>query len=417
MKIFFSVGEPSGDLHGANLIRRLREQAPEVQVTGFGGPRMAAAGCHLLADLTELAVMWFLRVILNLHRFWLYYRMAKRFFRDHRPDAVVLIDYPGFNWWIARAAKRHQIPVFYYGVPQMWAWAPWRIRKMRRLVDHVLCKLPFEAQWFQQRGCQATYVGHPYFDQLAEQVLDQAFVSELDRESGPLITILPGSRTQEVLGNLPWFLKTAGLIQRRVPEARFAIASFNERQAEIACRMVVDSTLDAEIYVGRTAELIQASECCLACSGSVSLELLFYAKPSLILYWAKRFGLNVAKRWFIKVRFITLVNLLAARDPFLPPGQRYDLTAASAEDVPLPEYLTSEDPSRAMADRIVQWLNDDMAYQRRRKRLLDLKRQHVDTGASRTAAAYILRVLNGPVLAPTPEAEPKVTATSTRRSA
>lgn len=417
MNIFFSVGEPSGDLHGANLIRQLQQQAPHVKCTGFGGPRMAAAGCHLLADLTELAIMWFLRVFLNLHRFWWYYRMAKRYFREHRPDAVVLIDYPGFNWWIARAANSHQIPVFYYGVPQMWAWAPWRVRKMRRLVDHVLCKLPFEAQWFQQRGCQATYVGHPYFDQLAEQVLDQGFVAELDRESGPLITILPGSRTQEVLGNLPWFLKTAGLIQRRVPEARFAIASFNERQAEIACRMVVDAALDAQVFVGRTPELIQASECCLACSGSVSLELLYYAKPSLILYWAKRFGLSVATRWFIKVRFITLVNLLAARDPFLPPGQRYDQTEASGDNVPLPEYLTCEDPSRAMADRIVRWLNDDTLYQRRRKQLLDLKRQHVDTGASRTAAAYVLRVLNGPALVPAPETQPTMAACPDRRSA
>jgi hypothetical protein len=93
---------------------------------------MAAAGCQLLADLTELAVMWFLRVVLNLHRFWSFYRSARLYFRDQRPDAVVLIDYPGFNWWIARAAKRYEIPVFYYGVPQMWAWAPWRVRKMRR---------------------------------------------------------------------------------------------------------------------------------------------------------------------------------------------------------------------------------------------------------------------------------------------
>jgi lipid-A-disaccharide synthase len=417
MKIFFSVGEPSGDLHGANLIRQLRQQAPDVQCVGFGGPRMAAAGCQLLADLTELAVMWFLRAVLNLHRFWFLYRSAKRYFRDQRPDAVVLIDYPGFNWWIARAAKRYEIPVFYYGVPQMWAWAPWRVRKMRRLVDHVLCKLPFEAHWFQQRGCQATYVGHPYFDQLSGQTLDQAFLSEMRRDGEPLITILPGSRTQEVLANLPWLLKTAALIQRRLGNARFAVASFNERQAEIACRMVADSMLAAEVFVGRTGELIQASRCCLACSGSVSLELLFYTKPSLILYWVQRFPLRVATRLFIKVRFITLVNLLADANPFLSPGQHYDASAASADAVPLPEYLTCDDPSRVMADRIVGWLKDDAVYQRRVKQLADLKRRHADTGASRIAAAYMLDVLHQPASIPGPGPKRHADSCSGKRSA
>ena len=169
MRIFFSVGEPSGDLHGANLIRALRARQPHVECVGYGGPKMAAAGCRLHADLTQLAVMWLLRALVNLPRFWQLVCRADRYFRHHRPDAVVLIDYPGFNWWIARRAKVHRIPVYYYGAPQMWAWAPWRVRKMRRLVNHVLCKLPFEAVWYQQRDCPATYVGHPYFDELTSQ--------------------------------------------------------------------------------------------------------------------------------------------------------------------------------------------------------------------------------------------------------
>ena len=147
MKIFFSVGEPSGDLHGANLIRELQKRRPDCEFVGYGGPRMAAAGCALHEDLTKLAVMWLLHALLNIHKFWALVGRADRYFRHHRPDAVVLIDYPGFNWWIARRAKAHGIPVFYYGVPQLWAWAGWRITKMRRFVDHVLCKLPFEETW------------------------------------------------------------------------------------------------------------------------------------------------------------------------------------------------------------------------------------------------------------------------------
>ena len=173
MKIFFSVGEPSGDLHGANLIGELRARQADIEMVGYGGPRMAKAGCELHEDLTEFAVMWFLRAILNLHRFWDLVGRADRYFCHQRPDAVILIDYPGFNWWIARRAKKHGIPVFYYGTPQLWAWASWRVRKMRRYVDHVLCKLPFEVQWYQERGCSATYLGHPYFDQLQQEQLDE----------------------------------------------------------------------------------------------------------------------------------------------------------------------------------------------------------------------------------------------------
>src|SRR5688500_16117219 len=137
--IFFSVGEPSGDLHGANLIRALKQRCPGVECVGFGGPKMQEAGCRLHTDLTALAVMWFLRVLLNIRVFLRLLGDARRYFRTERPDAVVLIDYPGFNWHVARAAKAEGIPVFYYSPPQIWAWANWRVKKMRRDVDHVLC--------------------------------------------------------------------------------------------------------------------------------------------------------------------------------------------------------------------------------------------------------------------------------------
>ena len=177
MRLFFSVGEPSGDLHGSNLIEQIHASRPDCECIGFGGPLMEAAGCDLHEELTKFAVMGLGRAIRNVPRLWKIYRRADRYFANNQVDGVVLIDFPGFNWWIAKAAKRHGIPVFYYGVPQMWAWAPWRVRKMRRLVDHALCKLPFEVDWFAKRGCCATYIGHPYFDELKQQELDQEFIS------------------------------------------------------------------------------------------------------------------------------------------------------------------------------------------------------------------------------------------------
>ena len=217
LTIFFSVGEPSGDLHGANLIRQLQARRPGLKAVGYGGPKMAEAGCQLHADLTALAVMWFARVLVNLHKFWDLGSRADRYFRHHRPDAVVLIDYPGFNWWIARRAKAHGIPVFYYTPPQIWAWARWRVKKMRRLVDHVLCSLPFEEAWLREHGCQATFVGHPFFDEVRRYAYDEQFLAEHQNRPGPLVAILPGSRTQEVTHNLGWFLKAAALVRQQCP--------------------------------------------------------------------------------------------------------------------------------------------------------------------------------------------------------
>ena len=289
LTIFFSVGEPSGDLHGANLIRQLQERCPDIKTVGYGGPKMAEAGCQLHADLTALAVMWFARVLLNLHKFLDLGSRADRYFRHHRPDAVVLIDYPGFNWWIARRAKVHGIPVFYYSPPQIWAWARWRVKKMRRFVDHVLCGLPFEEEWLRRHGCNATFVGHPFFDEVLRHPYDEQFIAEhrekkrpgtgpffggescsatqtsaenMDlspsvppvdsKVKGPLVAILPGSRTQEVTHNLRWFLKAAAIVHQKVPDARFALAAFKPHQAEIARTLIEQSGLPIEICVRKT---------------------------------------------------------------------------------------------------------------------------------------------------------------------
>jgi lipid-A-disaccharide synthase len=390
MKLFFSVGEPSGDLHGANLIRQLRQLDPQIETVGYGGPRMAAAGCQLHEDLTSLAVMWFLRVLTNLHRFLELVSRADRYFQHHRPDAVVLIDYPGFNWWIARRAKAHGIPVFYYGAPQIWAWAGWRIGKMRRLVDHVLCKLPFEEPWYRQRGCHATYVGHPYFDQLRRQQQDQQFLRRYADPRRPLVTILPGSRGQEVTHNLHWFLRAAREVSRQVPQVRFAIASFRADQAEYARQLAAKSDLPVDVWVGRTSELIELSDCCMACSGSVSLELLYHRKPAVILYWINRFS-HFVQRFFRRVRYITLVNLLAADDIHTGDPLGYDPDAAAPDDVPYPEYLTCEDKSRQIAAHVVRWLTDAKQKQRCVAKLRQLCGQLAHEGASVRAARYLLQ--------------------------
>jgi lipid-A-disaccharide synthase len=401
LTIFFSAGEPSGDLHGANLIRRLREQCDGLEAVGYGGPQMAAAGCRLHEDLTALAVMWILRALANLHRFLELVSRADRYFRHQRPDAVVLIDYPGFNWWIARRAKAHGIPVFYYVPPQVWAWARWRVKKMRRLVDHVLCGLPFEAEWFQRHGCNATLVGHPFFDEVRRHRPDEAFLERHQRQSGPLVAILPGSRTQEVAGNLKTFLRAAAQIRTAVPDVRFAIAAFKTHHAEMARSEVSASGLAIEIHVGKTPELMELADCCMAVSGSVSLELLYHKKPTVILYRISALAYRV-QRVFRKVKYITLVNLLADKNPFSE-GIAESEVSKPADQMLFPEYLTSEDKSDAIAAQVIHWLTDPASRQERIRELEQLRAEVAHGGASSRAAEYILSTIrNSPMNVPPP---------------
>jgi lipid-A-disaccharide synthase len=394
VRIFFSAGEPSGDLHGSNLIRQLRRRDPQLEAVGYGGPLMAAVGCRLHTDLTALAVMWFALALANLHRFVALLLRADRYFREERPDAVVLIDYPGFNWWIARRAKARGIPVFYYSPPQIWAWAQWRVKKMRRFVDHVLCGLPFEAEWLASRGCNATYVGHPFFDEVRRRQLDAEFLAAQRRRDGPLVAVLPGSRTQEVAHNFHWFILAAKQIREAVPGVRFAVASFREQQADMVRRQLDDAGCAMDVHVGRTPELIHLADCCIAVSGSVSLELLYHAKPTVILYWISKKAFWV-QSWFRKVKYITLVNLLATRELFPADLTPYDPGQERADEVLFPEYLTWEDKSSHIARHVVQWLTQPETREMLVRRLQSLCDRVGQEGAAERSAQYILEHIPG----------------------
>ena len=392
MQVFFSVGEPSGDLHGANLISELRKRAPLV-AWGLGGPKMQNAGCELMRDMSDLAVMGLFPVLAKLPTFWRLRDQVEQSLDEHRPDAVVLIDYPGFNWHVARMAKERGIPVFYYGLPQLWAWATWRVKKVQRYVDHALCKLPFEENWFRQQSCNATYVGHPYFDELRQQQIDQQFVRQVRPQAVQLLTILPGSRDQEVKCNLPDLLAAAAKVKQQNPRVRLAIASYNDRQATAARELITRARVEADIFVGRTPELIAAADCCLACSGSVSLELLYHAKPAVIVYRVNWLTYQCVLR-LVNVRYVTLVNLLASSRPLISDTAGRP-QAENPDEVLYPEYPTWRDCSNEIAAHAQGWLNDEPSRQRLIERLKTLRERVAAGGASARAADYIVRSLAG----------------------
>lgn len=390
MNIFFSVGEPSGDLHASNLISQLKSREPQLQAVGFGGPKMAEAGCQLHFDLTTLAVMFLAGAIKNLRTFFKLIADAENYFATHRVDAVVLIDYPGFNWWIARKAKKHNIPVFYYGVPQMWAWAPWRIRKIRKFVDFVICKLPFEPKWFAERNCNAFYVGHPYFDQLNAHVHDDQFIHSQSAEKTPLVLLLPGSRNLEVDKNLDTLLNAAKKVQAEIPAARIVVGCFSEPHQQIAQAKCENTKIAT--FVSKTPELMQMADACIACSGSVSLELLHYRVPSVIVY---RIGLvkYAMQAILIRCKFITLPNLMATQSIERTGWSPYDPDAEGAEEVLMPEYLTWKDCSDKAAAHVIRWLRSKSEHLSKTKALDRLAKEYAKPGATIRAADYIIAKL------------------------
>jgi lipid-A-disaccharide synthase len=370
MQIFLSAGEPSGDLHGSNLALALRRAFPGIECVGFGGDRMEAAGCRLLYPLCRLAVMGFSRVLANAAAFVRLLREADAYFARERPDAVVLIDYPGFHWWLARRAKAHGIPVFYFVPPQLWAWAGWRVKKVRRLVDHVLCSLPFEEPWYRARGVAAHYLGHPYFDELAQQQLNAAFVEEQQDRPGMIVGLLPGSRKQELDLNVTTLLGAAQRVHRARPDTRFLVACYKpEHRAQVEARQA-GLGLPIEAHVGRTAEIIHLSRLTVAVSGSVGLELLYRGRPSVVVYRANPFLLFISQ-FLRKCRYISLVNLLADRELF-------------------PEFLSWRDEANEVAGKILHWLNDGASYRKACEELAALKDRVASPGACRAAAEYIL---------------------------
>ena len=381
--IFFSVGEPSGDQHAARLIREIHQLAPEIQCRGFGGADMRAAGCDIDVDLTQEAVVGLLEVLPKLRYFFKVAGQAEQAFEHQDIDAVVLVDFPGFNWHIAKRAKRFGIPVYYYCPPQLWAWGGWRIRKMRRLIDHVLAVLPIEKKYFGHHGISTTYVGHPFFDAVHQSPLDQTILNRCEHDlaaGSRLVAVLPGSRNHEVHQNWPIFLESIRRLHRSNPHVKFLVASYRESQMSF-CRESLtlhDRDLPIEFFIGKTSEIIEGSECAMMVSGSVSLELMARRTPAVVTYRVGRFLHAVAKR-LVNLESFTLPNLMGDKKVF-------------------PETISVGNPQPAIemiVSAVDRFLNDEAHLDSVRQELDILAEQYATPGASRRAANCLIGELEG----------------------
>jgi len=385
MKFFFSAGEPSGDIHAAALIETIKKHAPHSEFVGLGGPKMEQAGCRLVVDMTQFAVMWLWQVLRRYFQFRRILADAKRTLLLENIDVVVLVDYPSFNWHIAKAARELDIPVVYFMPPQVWAWAQHRVKKMRRLVNLVLSTLPFEWQWFGQHGCKTYFIGHPFFEEVRNKRSDPEFLESFYAQYGyaPILTLLAGSRKQEVQANLDDMLSTVQHVLYELPGTQPVFAAFNEEHAAMIQRRLTERHMSIPVFAGRTTELIRAADCCLAVSGSVSMELLACNKPAVICYRVGWLPLLI-QRFFRRTRFITLVNLLGMgtqQSIFYDDSVWIIPKEPSAVDraqMIFPEFLTCADRSVDMAAYLVRWLSNPEALAAQKQRLDALLRE-VDT--------------------------------------
>ncbi len=376
--IYFSAGEPSGDLHASNLIAELASRLPEAKFRGFGGERMVGAGCEIDFDLTQLAVVGFVEVLPKLREFFRVADIASDIFESEPPSAVVLVDFPGFNWHIAKRAKQHGIPVFYYLPPQLWAWGAWRVEKVRKYVDHVFCNLPFEADWYAERGISSEYVGHPFFDEVRDHTLDTEFIQRNTQWAGTQVAVLPGSRRREVNNIWPIQLAAIRELSTRHPNTRFHVAALRKQHVEY-CRSLMnsaDQTLNIEFHVGKTSEVIELSDCSLMKSGSASLEMMARGTPTVVVYHVGRMLYSIARR-LTDMDSFTLPNLLAGKKV-------------------MPEFLAVGSTAKATEQCIAamdRLLCDSSERDRQRIELHALSEQYAQPGASaRTASKLIAKI-------------------------
>lgn len=303
-RLFFVAGEASGDTHGANLIRALRVQAPDIVCEGLGGQQMAEAGMALRYDLAGEAIMGFTEVVKH-------FRSIRRLFLDtaahlaaSRPDAVILIDYPGFNIRLAQRVKQMGIPVVYYISPQVWAWKKKRIHTLAACVDKMLVIFPFEAALYEAAGLPCTYVGHPLLDHIA------GFEAAAAPDDALIIGLLPGSREQEIRRLLEPMIAVAAGIAAEYPEARFVAPVVDEARA--AQVRAIAGAFPLEIETGGMYRVLSRARFCLVASGTATLETALFQVPFMIFYRVTTVTYWLAK-FLVDIRYIGIVNILAGR--------------------------------------------------------------------------------------------------------
>ena len=315
MKYYLIVGEASGDLHASNLMKSIKEVDTDAQFRFFGGDLMSAVGGERVKHYRELAYMGFVPVLMHLRTIFANMKLCKKDVLDWNPDALILVDYPGFNLSIAEFIhKNSNIPVYYYISPKIWAWKEHRIKNIKRDVDELFSILPFEIDFFEKKhGYSINYVGNPCVDAV-DAFLKNAprsraeFLEQNNLPDKPYVALLSGSRKQEIVANLPMMLEA----MKAYPDYQPVIAGAPGIDKEFYAPYLESG---AKSLFGQTYDILNNAHAALVTSGTATLETALFNVPQVVCYATPMPKLySWLKKNFLKVRFISLVNLVADRD-------------------------------------------------------------------------------------------------------
>jgi lipid-A-disaccharide synthase len=310
-RIYIIAGEASGDLHGSNLVKALKSENQDIEYRFWGGDLMEKVLGKPVKHIRELAFMGFLEVILNLKTILNNIKFCKQDILDFKTEALILIDYPGFNLRIAEWAKNQGIKVFYYISPQVWAWKQSRVFKIKKSVDKMFVILPFEEAFYKKFDYQVEYVGHPLLDAIEEYKKNA--LSELDFRqkfsltNKPILAILPGSRKQEIKVKLPIMLEAI----KKFDKYEILIAGAPSLDESFYRKFLIYPTI--KIIHGSTYDILNQAQVALVTSGTATLETALFHVPEIVCYKANNISYQIAKR-LIKIKFISLVNLIMDRE-------------------------------------------------------------------------------------------------------
>lgn len=310
MKYFLIAGEASGDLHASHLIESLKQQEPQAEFRFLGGDLMAAqAGTQPVIHYRDMAYMGFMDVIKHLDKILGFLGTARRAIDEWRPDALILVDYPSFNLKVAKYAHNLGIPVHYFISPKVWVWKQWRVKDIRRYVDHMYCILPFEPDWYREHGYTATYVGNPTVQEVAQAKTDfpdfAHFIEDFGLSDRPIIALVPGSRVREIRDNLPLMLEAAA----RHPEYQPVVAGAPSIDEALYSEVMGDKAVP--VLRDATYPLVFHARAALVTSGTATLETALLGTPQVACYRfnGSKLSYNFYRR-LLSGKYVTLPNLI-----------------------------------------------------------------------------------------------------------
>jgi lipid-A-disaccharide synthase len=371
--IMIIAGEASGDIHGARLVQAMQARDSGLGFFGIGGKALRQAGVCIRVDNSEIAVVGLSEVFSKLGTLLAALRTVKEDVRRIRPDLVIVIDFPDFNLRVSKMAKKWGIPVMYYISPQIWAWRTGRVKKIKKVVDHMVVIFPFETAFYERWDVPVTFVGHPLLDGI------KSTTSRDGREDlkgkGPLVGLLPGSRNEEIRQLLPTMVQAADILSKGVRDIRFAIPVASSVDRALVEAIAGQGASRIVVLSDSVQDILEEATLAVTASGTVTLEAAIAGTPMIIVYRLSGFSYWVARR-VIRVEHIGLVNLVA--------GKRI-----------VPELIQDEASAENISRQVLQMLADEHALLGMRRQLGDVVKRLGDPGASERAADVAMRLLSG----------------------